>query len=80
MIVGGLVPSLLIDAQRDSSAEEHVAHPGTNDLDLGLSLALLDDAQYTEVSARLRAEHFEPDKDDAGNPPGQVTDSVLLRY
>ena len=66
VIVGGLVPTLLIDAQRPPSNGDE-PHPGTNDLDLGLSLALLDDARYAEVSERLRAEGFEPDTNDARN-------------
>lgn len=71
VIVGGLVPSLLIDAQRTESTEAGEGHPGTNDLDLGLSLAVLDDQRYTEISARLRAEGFEPDANAAGNPTVQ---------
>jgi hypothetical protein len=62
-IVGGLVPSLLIDLQRSSGAAENRAdpHPGTNDLDIGLALALLDDKRYAEISQRLRQEGFRPD-------------------
>ena len=71
VIIGGLVPSLLIDTQPAEPDEDDNAHPGTNDLDLGLSLAVLDDQRYTEISARLRAEHFEPDENDAGNPTVQ---------
>lgn len=65
-IVGGLVPALLIDTERDAEADED-RHPGTNDLDVGLALAVLDDERYAEISARLRAEGFEPDTNDAGN-------------
>jgi hypothetical protein len=64
-IVGGLVPALLIDSKRDAPPDE--VHPGTNDLDVGLALAVLDDSKYAEISARLRAEGFEPDTNDAGN-------------
>ena len=71
VIVGGLVPSLLIDSQRAEPTEADDDHPGTNDLDLGLSLAVLDDQRYTEISARLRAEGFEPDQNAAGNPTVQ---------
>lgn len=56
--VGGLVPALLIDSVRDTGADDDPRHPGTNDLDIGLALALLDDERYTEISARLRAEGF----------------------
>jgi len=65
-IIGGLVPTLLIDLARIGDADQH-RHPGTNDLDVGLALGLLDDRRYAEISARLRAEGFTPDKNDAGN-------------
>lgn len=65
-IVGGLVPALLIDSRRGEDSRDHDLHPGTNDLDVGLALALLDERRYTEVSARLRAEGFQPDTNDRG--------------
>lgn len=68
-IVGGLVPALLIDTVRADTEDER--HPGTNDLDIGLALALLDNERYAEISARLRAEGFEPDTNDRGNPTVQ---------
>jgi hypothetical protein len=70
-IVGGFVPALLIDIGGETADTEHEEHPGTNDLDLGLSLALLDDERYAEISDRLRREGFEPDTNDAGNPTVQ---------
>lgn len=69
-IVGGLVPALLIDSVRETD-DEDPRHPGTNDLDVGLALALLDGERYAEISARLRAEGFAPDSNDAGNPTVQ---------
>ena len=66
-IVGGLVPALLIDTARDDDRDEDERHPGTNDLDVGLALAVLDDERYAEISARMRAEGFQPDTNDAGN-------------
>jgi hypothetical protein len=63
-IVGGLVPALLIDTKRSGDSERH---PGTNDLDIGLALGLLDDERYAEVSARLRAEGFHPDVNEGDN-------------
>ena len=66
-IVGGFVPALLIDIGGETAGTEHEEHPGTNDLDLGISLALLDDERYAEISDRLRREGFEPDTNAAGN-------------
>ncbi len=65
-IVGGLVPPLLIDLARTEDDDDDL-HPGTNDLDVGLALALLNDERYAEISHRLRAEDFEPDINDNGN-------------
>jgi hypothetical protein len=70
-IVGGLVPSLLIDQQIGRDPESEEGHCGTNDLDVGLAVALLDDQQYSEISRRLRQEGFEPDVNDRGNPTPQ---------
>jgi hypothetical protein len=67
-IVGGLVPALLIDARRDDADGEDDRHPGTNDLDIGLALALLDDERYAEMADRLRAEGFEADTNQADRP------------
>jgi hypothetical protein len=65
-IVGGLVPPLLIDTTRTDDDDEEL-HPGTNDLDIGLALALLDDERYAEISRRLRSEGFKPDINENGN-------------
>lgn len=67
-IVGGLVPSLLIPSSEVSSDETHL---GTLDVDLGLSIALLDEERYKSVSERLRDAGFEPDVSDKGNPTRQ---------
>jgi predicted nucleotidyltransferase len=67
-IVGGLVPSLIIDHELDAGDEPDDSHPGTNDLDVGIAVALLDDRQYVEISRRLRQEGFEPDTNENGNP------------
>lgn len=70
-IVGGLVPSLLIDHGADSPLTDEDPHPGTNDLDIALAVALADDKRYAEISARLRQEGFGPDKNQSGNPTVQ---------
>ncbi len=63
VLVGGLVPTLIIPDR------PHIeAHVGTTDVDLGLSIALLDSEQYMEVSKRLRRVGFEPNKSKKGNP------------
>lgn len=64
VVVGGLVPYLIVD--QDGVDEPHV---GTRDLDLGLSLALLDDTRYREISARLRDRAFAPGQ----KSEGQIT-------
>ncbi len=61
VVVGGLVPYLVID--QGTATEPHV---GTRDLDLGLSLAVLDDERYREISSRLRDRGFEPGTKDEG--------------
>lgn len=64
VVVGGLVPYLLVDQQ---DLPGHRRHVGTMDLDLGLSLALLDHERYREVSERLRGEGFRPEQKQDGN-------------
>jgi hypothetical protein len=70
-IVGGLVPSLLIDREIGPDPESGAGHPGTNDLDVGLEIALLDNEQYTEIGRRLRQEGFGPDRNEQDNPTPQ---------
>jgi hypothetical protein len=69
VVVGGLVPSLLIPEESVPRGED--MHVGTMDLDLGLSLALLDAERYEELTARLRRAGFEPDVNEVGNPTFQ---------
>ena len=69
VVVGGLVPSLLIPEETVPEGED--VHVGTMDLDLGLSLALLNSHRYEELTARLRRAGFEPDVNEAGNPTFQ---------
>jgi hypothetical protein len=65
VVVGGLVPSLLVDPRRPGTE----AHVGTTDLDLGLELALLDTGRYRTLAERLRSSAFLPDR----NPEGNLT-------
>jgi hypothetical protein len=52
VVVGGLVPSLLID--QAALPEGTSAHVGTVDLDVGLKLALLEEGRYRTLTERLR--------------------------
>lgn len=64
-IVGGLVPTLLIDYGRETPAEG--GHCGTNDLDVGLTLAVLEDERYKEIAERLRGAGFRHDETAEGH-------------
>ena len=66
VIVGGFVPSLLID--QENLGEGIEAHVGTLDLDVGMSLAVFDDEHYRAITERLRGADFEPDVNKNGNP------------
>ena len=69
VVVGGLVPSLLID---QTNLPDHVApHVGTLDLDLGLAFVLVGEERYKEVAERLRHAGFDVDKNDEGKPTRQ---------
>jgi hypothetical protein len=70
-IVGGLVPAMICGTEIDPSAAGEDAHCGTTDLDVGLSVALLDDERYKEVGRRLRGRGFEPDENDDGKKTRQ---------
>ena len=64
VVVGGLVPSLLIDPSE--LPEGTSAHVGTMDLDIGLELGLLNEGRYHSLTERLRGAGFEPDRNDKG--------------
>jgi len=69
VIVGGLVPSLIIE---QSDLPEGVEpHAGTMDLDIGLSLAVYDNQLYQKITERLRSAGFSPDTNEKGNPTNQ---------
>lgn len=69
VIVGGLVPSLLVDQETLPWGLDE--HAGTMDLDMGLSLAILEEERYRELGLRLKDAGFEPDFNTAGNPTNQ---------
>jgi hypothetical protein len=66
VIIGGLVPSLLIDQR---VADE--LHVGTMDLDVGLSLAIFDEEHYQDLTERLRRAGFTADENEEGKPTRQ---------
>jgi hypothetical protein len=69
VVVGGLVPSLLVD--QGALPEGALAHVGTLDLDVGLTVALLDEGRYRTLTERLRGAGFSPDENEAGHPTRQ---------
>lgn len=69
VIIGGLVPSLLIDQTKLAEGDQR--HVGTLDLDVGLALALLDDRRYQALTERLRQAGFSEDENDDGQPTRQ---------
>jgi hypothetical protein len=85
-IVGGLVPTLLVPqggrAGKAASLEGPLGttwtgvlgpdlHPGTMDLDVGLSLGILDQKRYQGLVEKLRRAGFERDTNEQGKPTGQ---------
>ncbi len=69
VVIGGLLSSLLI--KQDELPEGTAAHVGTMDLDVGLTLALLDEGRYKTLTERLRRAGFEQDVNDEGKPTRQ---------
>jgi hypothetical protein len=69
VIVGGLAPSLLIN--QVDLPEVRRFHVGTRDLDVGLTVALLDERWYATLTERLRRAGFSPDVNEEGNPTRQ---------
>jgi hypothetical protein len=61
-IVGGLVPSLILPTPPPD--DPYGAHVGTSDVDVALSLALLDDERYKAIAQQLSAAGFAPDTND----------------
>jgi predicted nucleotidyltransferase len=65
-VVGGLVPTLLIDQGREDLDAE-TGHCGTVDLDVALALGLLEGQRYQEIAERLRDAGFTPDENRQGH-------------
>ena len=69
VVVGGLVPSLLVN--QSELIWDTDSHAGTLDLDLGLALALLDEERYQNFDERLQEAGLAPDLSESGNPSHQ---------
>ena len=69
VVVGGLVPSLLVN--QSELIWDTDSHAGTLDLDLGLALALLDEERYQNFVERLHEAGLAPDLNESGNPSHQ---------
>ncbi len=64
VIVGGLVPSLIIDHK--SLIPEKDIHVGTMDLDIGLKLAIFEGQRYEALTEQLRGSGIVPDMNKEG--------------
>jgi len=69
VVVGGLVPSLLID--QGNLPESVRPHVGTMDLDVGLTFAVITEQRYVEITERLRRAGFKPDVNEQGKATRQ---------
>jgi len=69
VVVGGLVPSLLIDPE--NLPDDVPVHAGTTDLDLGLALALIEEERYEAIADRLQRAGFKPDQNEDGRTTRQ---------
>ncbi len=69
VVIGGLVPSLLIDPQTLARGTD--PHVGTLDLDVGLAVGLLSQGRYKTITERLRRAGFSQDVNAEGHPTRQ---------
>ena len=65
VVIGGLVPSLLVHQTENIWGMD--SHTGTLDVDMGLSLAILDEERYRNFDERLLDAGFVPATSGAGN-------------
>jgi len=65
VVVGGLVPSLLLQADQMKGMAPHV---GTTDLDLGIALNILETTAYEELAKRLQTAGLVQDVNADDNP------------
>lgn len=69
VVIGGLAPSLIVDQQ--NLPEGAAAHVGTMDLDVGLTMTVLEEGLYRTLTERLRRAGFSMDENDEGKPTRQ---------
>lgn len=69
VVIGGLAPSLIVDQR--NLAEGAELHVGTMDLDVGLTMAVLDEGLYRALTERLRRAGFSMDVNEQGKPTRQ---------
>ena len=82
VLVGGLVPVFLVDQDSSTGRDGHV---GSADVDLGLSIVVVDGHRYDELSRRLAGRGFLPGRNSAGNPTKQrwvfeSDDSIVVDF
>lgn len=71
VLVGGLVPTLLVDeAPLSSRRRDGERHPGSLDVDLALAFAVVDEERYQPLIEQLRARGYESSRNDKGNRRG----------
>ncbi len=68
-IVGGLVPTLIIDQTSEQFQDDQ--HLGTLDVDIGLGISIMDENRYRDIETALRNGGFEPDISNKGNKARQ---------
>jgi hypothetical protein len=77
VVVGGLVPSLLID--QENLASNITAHVGTMDLDLGLAFALVGEQRYQEWPSVCETPSSSPMRLTRASPHGSDGASATRR-
>jgi hypothetical protein len=68
VMVGGMAPYFLIDQSKQPYEQQHI---GSRDVDVALSIALLEEERYEAIADRLRSAGFEPGANEKGNPTRQ---------
>ncbi len=80
-VIGGLVPTLLIESSQEHSGDPLEFHVGTRDVDIGFSLGIVEEGAYDQIVERLRESGFERDENKDGNPTNHrwITGEGLYR-